>query len=279
VSPTVPTAAADPHVAPAGATSDLARLARYRELLFMLAWRDIRVRYKQSAMGLLWAVLMPAIIVGAGALVRVAAAELSGTEVTASDISSVMIRAVLWSFVVSVVRFGTASLVANPSLVTKIAFPKEVFPLAAVLSSAFDFGIALIAVLLALPWLGWTPSLQALWAIPLLGLLVAMVAGATLVLAALNLYFRDVKYIVEVLLTYAIFVTPVLYPASFAGRWEHLVLLNPVAPLLEGISDAIVLAQPPDLSWTAYSAAVAALALGLGYRLFKRLEAEFAERI
>lgn len=245
----------------------------------MLAWRDIRVRYKQSAMGLLWAVLMPAIIVGAGVLVRLAAAELSGTEVTASDIASVMIRAVLWSFVVSVVRFGTASLVANPSLVTKIAFPKEVFPFAAVLSCAFDFGIALVAVLVALPWFGWVPSLTAMWALPLLGLLFAMVAGVTLVLAALNLYFRDVKYIVEVLLTYAIFVTPVLYPSSFAGRWEFLILLNPVAPLLEGISNAIVLDQSPDWSWTAYSATVAGLVLWFGYRLFKRLEAEFAERM
>ncbi len=279
MSPTAPTGAADARVTAPGARSDLARLARYRELLLMLAWRDIRVRYKQSAMGLLWAVLMPAIIVGAGVLVRLAAAELSNTRVTASDIASVMIRAVLWSFVVSVVRFGTASLVANPSLVTKIAFPKEVFPFAAVLSCAFDFGIALLAVLVALPWFGWVPSLTALWAIPLLALLFAMVAGVTLVLAALNLYFRDVKYIVEVVLTYAIFVTPVLYPASFAGRWEFLILLNPVAPLLEGISNAMVLGRPPDWPWTAYSAAVAGLALWFGYRLFKRLEAEFAERM
>ena len=264
----------DTHLLP-----NLRRLLRSRELLYLLAWRDIRVRYKQSLMGLMWAVLMPSIIVGAGALVRVGAARLSGGSVNSNDIASVIVRAVVWAFIVGAIRFGTGSLIANPSLVTKIAFPKEVFPIAAVLSSAFDFLVAGVVVVAALLLIGWRPTTEALWAVPLLLLLGLFTIGLTLILSTLNLFYRDVKYIVEVLLTYAIFFTPVLFPASFAGEWRSLVLLNPVAPILEALSDTVVSHQSPDPMWIAYSAVVSVLLLAFGYRLFKRLEAQFAERI
>jgi ABC-type polysaccharide/polyol phosphate export permease len=230
-------------------------------------------------MGLLWAILMPSIIVGAGALVRVGAARMSGGTVTASDIASVMVRAVVWAFIVGAIRFGTGSLIANPSLVTKIAFPKEVFPIAAVLSNAFDFLVAGAVVIAALLFIGWRPTPEALWAIPLLTVLALFTIGLTLILSALNLFYRDVKYIVEVLLTYAIFFTPVLFPASFAGEWRTLVLLNPVAPILEAISDTVISHRSPDPLWTTYSVVVSLMLLVFGYWLFKRLEAQFAERM
>jgi lipopolysaccharide transport system permease protein len=258
---------------------DLRKLYASRELLYLLAWRDIHVRYKQSLMGLLWAILMPSIIVGAGALVRIGAARMSGGTVVANDIASVIVRAVIWAFIVGAIRFGTGSLIGNPSLVTKIAFPKEVFPIAAVLSNAFDFLVASVVVVAALLFIGWRPGIEALWIIPLLCVLGAFLIGLTMILSALNLFYRDVKYIVEVLLTYAIFFTPVLFPASFAGNWRHLVLLNPVAPILEAASDTLVSHQSPDLAWTTYSAVVALVLLVLGYAFFKRLEAQFAERM
>jgi len=260
-------------------STNLSRLLRSRDLLFMLAWRDVRVRYKQSLMGLLWAILMPAIIVGAGALVRFGVARLTNSAITVDDIASVMVRAVVWAFFIGAVRFGTNSLITNPSLVTKIAFPKEVFPIAAVISNAFDFIVASAVVGAALLVIGWRPSPLALWALPLLALLGLQVTGMVLILSALNLFYRDVKYLVEVLLTYAIFFTPVLVPASFAGEWRHIVMLNPVAPILEAISDTVVSHKHPEWLWTAYSAAVSLALLAGGYWLFKRLEAQFAERL
>lgn len=260
-------------------TGYIADLVRSRDLLYMLTWRDIRVRYKQSIMGLLWSILMPGLIVGAGILVRVVAAEFAGTTVTMEDISSVMVRAVPWALFISGLRFGTNSLISNASLVTKIAFPKEVFPLSAVLSNLFDFFVASAVVLATMLVLGWVPNLHALWAIPLVVALVLFTMALSMILAAANLFFRDVKYLMEVFLTYAIFFTPVLYPASVLGEWQHIVLLNPIAPLLEGISDSLVLGRAPNASWTVYAATCSVLLFVVGYVFFKRLESKFAESI
>lgn len=259
--------------------AELKVLLKSKDLLYMLTWRDIRVRYKQSVMGLLWAILMPSLIVGAGSLVRVAAGRFSGVPVTADDIASVMVRAVIWSFYVSSIRFSTNCLLGNSSLVTKIAFPKEVFPIAAVMSSLFDFLVATAAVVVVLIFLGWTPGPEIFLTIPLGIVLVMQVIGLSLFLSAANLFFRDVKYLVEVFLTYAIFFTPVLYEASIAGKWKPLVMLNPVSALLEGFSAAVVGQGSVEPIWLYYSVAFSVLILVISYSIFKQLESKFAESI
>jgi lipopolysaccharide transport system permease protein len=254
-------------------------LARSKDLLYMLTWRDIRIRYKQSIMGFFWAILMPSMVVGAGLLVRFAAAQFSGSQLSRASITSVMVRAVAWSFFIGGIRFGTSSLVANPNLVTKIAFPKEVFPISAVIANLFDFAIAFVAVIVVMFFLGWTPTPNALWTLPIMVLLCALTMGLAMFLSAANLFFRDVKYIVEAFLTYAIFFTPVLYDASSLGKWKDWVLLNPVAPLLEGLATTLAAGQPPEMSWLIYSAVFSVVILFVSYALFKRFESTFAESI
>lgn len=258
---------------------NVASLMHARDLLYMLTWRDIHVRYKQSIMGIFWSVLMPALIVGSGVLVRVAAAHLSGTEISTDDIQQVMVRAVPWAFFITSLRFATSSLVSNASLVTKIAFPKEVFPISASLSNLFDSTIATVVVLLIMLATSWVPTWNALWALPLMLVLVMLTVAASLVLSAANLFFRDVKYLVEVILTYAIFFTPVLYSADMLGKWKTIIMLNPIAPLLEGIANAVVAGAPPDPAWTAYSVLAALILFVGGYSMFKHLESKFAESI
>lgn len=258
---------------------NLQKLYRNRELLYQFVWRDIRIRYKQSVMGLLWAILIPLLIVGAGALVRLAAAKWSGTVTTMQDMASIMVRAVMWSFIVSSIRFGTNSLTLNPSLVTKIAFPKEVFPIASVLSSLFDFAVAVAVVAAVLFFMGITITVKTLWLLPVMTVAVLLSVGLALILSAANLFFRDVKYLVEIFLTYAIFFTPVLYPASAVGDWKNLMLLNPIAPLLEAASDLVVAGATPDPAWTAYSLGVSLVLVVFGYWMFKRLEEQFAESL
>src|SRR6185295_1657058 len=170
-------------------------------------------------------------------------------------------------------------LIANTNLVTKIAFPKEVFPISAVLSNLFDFLVAFAAVLIIMVFAGWIPTIHALLALPLMIVLCALTIGLSLILSAANLFFRDVKYLVEVFITYAIFFTPVLYEASALGRWKNIVLLNPVAPLLEGLADALVFARTPDPHWIAYSAVTSLAILLAGYWLFKQVEFKFAESV
>src|SRR3954466_12127366 len=116
----------------------LQELLSNRELLYMITWREIRIRYKQSVMGLLWAILMPVIITSAGVVVRIAASKVSGRPITSSDIGGIRLKALSWAFFVSALRFGTMSLTGNSSLVTKIRFPRLIFPLSAVLTALFD---------------------------------------------------------------------------------------------------------------------------------------------
>ncbi len=254
-------------------------LIKSRELLYMISWRDIRIKYKQSVMGFMWAILMPMVIIFTGILVRVVMARSSGISLDMQQVASVSVKAVPWAFFVASIRFATNSLTGNGNLVTKIYFPKEIFPLSAVLSQLFDFMIASLILTLFLVFAGVGWSVYLLWVIPLMLTLVLLVAAMGIFLSAANLFLRDVKYLVEMILSFAIFFTPVFYDSELAGKWQPLLLLNPVAPLLEGLNACIVLHRTPDIEWVSYSFAVSVLGACLSMVLFKKLESKFAESI
>jgi lipopolysaccharide transport system permease protein len=259
---------------------ELQELYKYRELLYMIAYRDVKVRYKQSIMGFLWAILMPTMIVMAGVVVRYAYALASHVPLQTADIASMAVKSLPWAFLVSSIRFGCNSLIgANHNLVTKIYFPREIIPLASVVSSLFDFVVAsgALAIFLLVAGIGWSYDL--VWVPLLLMNMVVLASGIAMVVSASSLFFRDVKYIVEVLLTFGIFFTPVFYDASMLGNKSKWLLLNPVAPILDGLSASIVRHQTPDLPWLAYSSAFGITALVGGYVFFKHLEPAFAESI
>lgn len=263
---------------------------QYRYLLYQLALRDVRIRYKQAVLGVAWAVFMPSLIVLAGLAVRVAMAQLSGEPVAGREVSALAVKAVPWAFFVGTLQFATGSLTGNSNLVTKVYFPREVLPLAATLAQMWDAAIACGVLTLALPFLGVRPSAGLLW-LPLLAVLFVLATCAAALLASCaNLFFRDVKYIVQVLLTFGIFFTPVfLEPAMFGRTGARLVMLNPVAPLLQAFRVAIVdgrsLLHPVATAagvawqpwWLAYSAAWALLGCAGATLLFHRSQALFAE--
>jgi len=252
---------------------------KYRGLFWMITYRDIKVRYKQSVMGFLWAILMPVLIVMSGIVVRYAYAFAAHVSINKADVASVAVKALPWAFLVSSIRFSCNSLMTNKELVTKIYFPKEIFPLAAVMASLFDLFVASGALLIFLfsIQVGW--SMQLLWVPLLLAAIVVFACGIGMIVSAAGLFFRDVKYIVEVLLTFGIFFTPVFYDTRMIGDKAKWLLLNPVAPLLEGLSACVTHQQPPDPLWIAYSLAFSTVALVGGYLFFKRLEPAFAESI
>jgi len=259
-------------------TAELRELYDYRELLVMIAIRDIKVRYKQSLMGFLWAILMPLLIVTAGIIVRYAYAIASKKPLDLTDVAVVATKSIPWAFLVSSIKFSCQSLIGNNNLVTKVYFPKEVFPMAAVLSQLFDLSIAssVLVFLLVVAKVGL--SFQILWVVPLLAILIMLAVGIGLLVSAGSLFFRDVKYIVEVFLTFAIFFTPVFYDVSMFGPKGRWLLLNPVAPILEGFS-SIIRGQTPDWHWVLYSLIFATLTTLFGYMLFKKVEPSFAENI
>jgi len=257
----------------------VAGLVRRRELLFAITAREIKVKYKQSVMGMLWALLMPAVIVSAGLLLRYAFARVSGSPLDRDDLVLVTVKAAPWAFVVSSIRFASTSLIANTNLVTKVAVPREIFPFAAILAQLLDFVIASTVLLVILAVVGVPIHLSILWAPVFVLLLIIFTAGVGLFVSAAALFFRDVKYIVEVGLTFAIFFTPVFYEVSLFGRWSTLLLLNPVAPLLEGLGAAATGRAMPAPVWFAYSTIWAIGGFLAAFTFFKKLDPLFAESI
>jgi len=219
------------------------------------------------------------LIVSAGMLVRNAFSRLSGEPLVWKDIAEVSVKAVPWAFFVASLRFSTLSLIANTNLVTKIYFPRELFPLAATCSQFFDFTVASAALAVILAAMGVGASMQLLWVPLLVVLLVCLVLALGIFLSALALFFRDVKYIVEVVLTFGIFFTPVFYDVELFGEWARILLLNPLAPILEALGACIVHQEAPALGWLAYSGVFSLVALALSYRAFRALEPAFAENI
>lgn len=258
---------------------ELLELYKYRGLLYMITYRDIKVRYKQSVMGFMWAVLMPILIVMSGVVVRYAYALAAHTPLARADIASVAVKSLPWAFLVSSVRFACLSLLNNKELVTKIYFPKEIFPVAAVVASLFDLAVASVALVIFLTVFRVGVGIELLWVPVLLIIMVALAAGVGLVVSAASLFFRDVKFIVEVLLTFGIFFTPVFYDVRMFGSKAKWLLLNPASPILDGFSASIARHQAPDLPWLAYSVGFAAFSLLGGYFFFKHLEPAFAESI
>jgi lipopolysaccharide transport system permease protein len=268
----------------------------HRGLLYELMRRDIRVRYKQAIMGLVWAVLMPMLVVAAGVLVRIAMALVGGRPLVPQEILGIAIKAVPWSFFVGALGFGINSLTGNSNLVTKIYFPREVLPLASTLAQMFDSSIGLVTLLVACLLAGVDFGVTALWAPVLLVILVAFTAGSSLLVGCANLFFRDVKYIVQVLLSFGIFFTPVFFePQMFGPIGARIMMLNPLAPILEGLRLSVVYdhsllawlvesgRKGPVIVWSpwylAYSAGWALVMLTGGLLFFHRTEPKFAEYV
>jgi ABC-type polysaccharide/polyol phosphate export permease len=275
----------------------IADFREYKDLLFQLTLRDIRIRYKQAVMGFGWAVFLPALVVLAGVLVRGAMAYISGRELQTAEIVGVAVKSVPWSFFVGAIGFATNSLTGNQNLVTKIYFPREVFPVAAVLAQTLDSTIGATALAVILPFLGVAYGLNILW-VPLLGVILFLFTVAVGVfLSCGNLFFRDVKYIVQVLLTFGIFFTPVFFePSMFGPTGAWVMMLNPLAPILEGIRLSVVeghnLLEPlriagqdggQVIAWEPwfllYSTAWAVFGLLGATVMFHRLEYVFAEYV
>jgi ABC-type polysaccharide/polyol phosphate export permease len=257
----------------------LRELMARRDLLYMIAWREIKIRYKQSIMGFMWAILLPAVIISAGIAVRYAMSAMSSKPISEQEIAAVTVKGLVWAFFAGAMRFSSTSLIGNPNLVTKIYMPREIFPLASILSQLLDFAVAsgLVVVIFLVVRVGG--SWQLLWVPPLLLITVALATGWAFLISAACLFFRDVKYLVEVGITFAVFVTPVFYDVEMFKKWANVLLLNPLAPLLEGLEKCIVYSAAPDLLWISYSAAVALVSLVGGFYFFKKCEPSFAESI
>jgi lipopolysaccharide transport system permease protein len=257
---------------------DLAELWRFRELLWFLAVRDIKVRYKQTVLGVAWAVLQPLMMM---VVFSVLFGRLGGLEARAGDIPYplfVLIGLLPWQLFSYALTQSSNSLVAEQRLITRVYFPRLVAPLASVLSGIADFAVAF---LLLVPMIWWydVPLSWTLLALPVLvGFAVLSALSVGLWLAALNVQYRDVRYTIPFLTQIWFFVTPVVYPSQIVPEhWQWLFGLNPMAGVVEGFRWCILGQGEVQVPVMIASVIGVTLLFTSGLFYFRRVERTFAD--
>lgn len=256
----------------------LVTLGQYRDLLWLWAAREVRVRYKQSLLGVAWAILQPVALTVVFTLVFSLMVRVDTGGVPYPIFAYTAL--VPWTFFATSLSFGIPSLVNNMNLVTKIYFPREVLPLASIGAAFVDFLAASAVFLGMLVVYGVWPGAHALWIIPLLGIQIVLTIGVTLLGSATIVFFRDVRFVLPLIVQVWMYATPVIYPVELVP--EHLqpfYFLNPMAGIIDGYRRSLLLGQAPQTTALLSSVIISSLLLVAGYAYFKRVEPLFADLI
>jgi lipopolysaccharide transport system permease protein len=258
----------------------LRELWAYRELLFFLAWRDVKVRYKQTALGVLWVVMQPLLMtlifsVFLGILARVPSDGLPYPVLVFAGLLP-------WTFFSNAVTQGGSSIVGNANLITKVYFPRLIIPAASVAARLIDFAVAFIILFGLMAYYGVTPTWH-MAMVPVLVLLTAVLAlGCGTFVAALNVRYRDVGVILPVLMQLWMFASPVLYPSRLVrDAWPNayrLYELNPIVGIVDGFRAALF-GRPFDWPALAQTTVIALIILAVSAYFFRRVERGFADVI
>lgn len=265
-----------PAVSLAGLRAELAKLARYRDLLYTLTVHRIKVRYKQSALGVAWAVLQPLALMAIYTVIfsRVAKVDSEGLPYALFSLAALL----PWLCFSTALTNATNGLVSHSQLVTKVYFPREILPLTYVFAAFFDFLIACVLLACLMIYYRIAPGASIVFAIAVLLVLLIFSTAAALVFSAAQVYFRDIGVAMPLLLQLWMFATPVVYPLSVVpASVRRVYQLNPMVGVVENFRRVILDSAPPDLRSLAIAAAVAAALLVVAYIFFKRVEATIAD--
>jgi lipopolysaccharide transport system permease protein len=253
-------------------------LWRYRELLYFLAWRDLAVRYKQTAIGVAWALLRPALTMMVFVLFR----RLMGVERGAvPDVVFVLAAVLPWQFFSSALSESANSLIVNTNLISKVYFPRLIVPASAIATSLADLVITIGLLAVVMAWVGFAPSWR-LIALPLfVTLALALAMGTGVFLAALNVKYRDFRYVVPFIVQVGLFISPIAFSSTAVpARWRPLYMLNPLAGIIDGFRWSILGGETPiDRTLLITSVAITAIALTIGIMYFRRTERGLADVI
>jgi lipopolysaccharide transport system permease protein len=254
----------------------LKELFAYRELLYFLIWRDIKVRYKQTALGAAWAIIQPffTMLVFSLFFGKLAKIQSDGLPYPVFAYAAL----VPWTFFAQGLSQASDSLVGSANLIRKVYFPRLAIPVGTVASGVVDFSLAFLVLLLLMLYYGVTPTWNILW-LPLLLILALVTAlGVGLWLSALNVKFRDVKYVVPFITQFWMFATPIAYPSSLLPeKWRLVYALNPMVGVVEGFRWALLDTDTAPGPMLLVSATVALLVLVGGAFVFRRMEKSFAD--
>lgn len=248
----------------------------YRELLYFLIWRDIKIRYKQTVIGAAWAVFQPLLTMAIFTLVfgRIARVSSDGLPYPVFAFTALL----PWNLFAAAVSRNSISVVSESNLITKVYFPRLIVPLSATLSGIVDFGMAFLALLGLLWWYGITPTVYVLTLPVFLMLALATALAVGLWLSAVNARYRDVGHAVPFLVQMWMFASPVAYSINaIPEKWRLFYSLNPLAGVVEGFRWALLGVESPNLASVAVSALVVAVLLVGGLAYFNRMSRTFAD--
>ena len=256
----------------------ISELWHFRELLYFLAWRDVKVRYKQAAFGAAWAIIQPlfTMLIFTFFFGRMANIPTGGIPYPLFFYTTL----VAWTYFAGTLGQGGNSLVSNASLITKIYFPRILLPASSALSSLMDFGVGSSFLVVMLVYyrikLTWTIFL---WPLAVLDM-VMVTLGISMLLAALNVRYRDIKHVIPFMIQLGLWVSPVLYPASFlSSRWRVLLALNPLSAVMEGFRACLFPNRQMDWSLMATSVGASLVIFIVGGLYFRKAERTFADII
>ncbi len=258
--------------------SDLKELWNYRELLYFFSWRDLKVRYKQTAIGVLWSILQPLITM---LVFSFFFGKLAGVPSDNVPYPIFVYTGLLfWQFFSDSLGDTSGALLNNQAIVTKVYFPRLILPVSTIVTRFVDFCISATILVGLMFYYGYTPRLENIAIVPLLLVLTFMAAmGLGLFLSAINVKYRDVRYALPFFIQLLLFVTPVIYPASIAGQYSKILALNPMMGVIQTARAALLGTTP--INWTlvltSFLTGLFLVIIGLYY--FKRTERYFADVI
>lgn len=261
------------------AALNLKDLWNYRELILFMIWRDIKVRYKQTLLGALWAVIQPVMTMLVFNFLFNNVAKVSSDGIPYPIFSFTALLP--WGLFTTALNTASRSLTSNHNMITKTYFPRLVLPMASVLGGLVDFAIALVILFGMMVYYQVTPSATALWAVPLFVLSSIVTAlGVALWLSAINVKYRDVGYALPFITQFWLFITPVAYSSKvISEKWQIVYALNPMAGVVNGFRWALLgSGNPPDML-VAISSGISILILLSGLVYFRNMERTFADTI
>ena len=258
---------------------DLIDLWRYRELIYFMTWRDLKVRYKQTLLGASWAILRPflTMVVFSIFFGRLAKVPSDGIPYPIFAYTALL----PWEMFATALNVASRSLVQNSNMITKIYFPRVILPLSSVLGGVVDFGVAFLVLLGMMVYYGFKPT-GAVWSLPLF-ILLALISslGIGLWLSAMNVKYRDIGYVTPFLVQFWMYITPIAYPASLVPeKWKLIYALNPMTGVVEGFRWALLgsaSSAPGPMMIVSTSISLVLLITGMFY--FRRMEREFADMV
>ncbi len=253
-------------------------LLQYREVLYFLALREIKAKYKQAALGVTWAILQPLCLMTVFTVVFSLFARLPSDGVTYALFSYCALLP--WQFFAGVLGRGVGSLLSNQALVQKVYFPREIIPLAIIAAAAVDFAIGgiIFGGLLWFYGIHWT--IQSLVVLPVFIVQLCFIVGVVLILSPLNVFYRDIVLVIPLLTQIWMFATPIIYPLSVVPeRLRPFYLLNPMASIIDAYRKLLLHGSMPDIPSLSIAAVVSCVTLVAGLIYFKRVEFRLADVI